>query len=308
MVLNKKGFFFTILILVFVSLVISSSLFFVKTQERKSVQKRIQTLNEFIFSAEEDMQRNVYTAGFRIIFLMEKEITENGAYISSLNDSFNESFFYGTYQNQTQDLMVGATFPEIKTSLEDRARGINLNITMTNPRLVIDQSDPWHVRVTLTTQFYVRDLANLAFWNSTLVTQAQVPIATFEDPLYLVNTNGKISHVFVKTPYTVFATANDTTNLALHLTGNYYKESTEAPSFLDRLQGINTPSVNGVESLVELPELAAQGITTQSKSVVDHIYFSSANPTSHRISGMPSYFLLDDAHLSDYNVAGLTTS
>ena len=64
-------------------------------------------------------------------------------------------------------------------------------------------------------------------------------------------------------------------------------------------------NVNGIESLVNLQKLSSQGLQVQDKSVIDHIYFSSSNPSKQHILGMPSWFKLDDSHLAAYQASGI---
>ena len=94
-------------------------------------------------------------------------------------------------------------------------------------------------------------------------------------------------------------------NLSMQSTNSYYLASTSAPSFLDRMQGMNAPNLYGIESLVNLAELSSQSIQIKDKSVVDYIYFSNSNPTACNVipAGMPSWFKLDSDHLAAYQVS-----
>ena len=76
-----------------------------------------------------------------------------------------------------------------------------------------------------------------------------------------------------------------------------------ARSEIAALEGDLSANENGIESLVYLPELSTQGISIKSKSVVDYIYFSTNNPPSQTVIGMPSWFRLDDEHLSVYGIS-----
>ena len=101
--------------------------------------------------------------------------------------------------------------------------------------------------------------------------------------------------------YYPFANGTDVTNLFKHAENSFYINSTTAPSFLNRLEGKFTPDPNGIESLVYLPNLPL----SKDKSCVDYIYFSSNDPTTGHIQGMPSWFKLDDDHIVSYNLTGL---
>ena len=306
---NKSAIFFTLTAIALLSLALVSFSIFSVVKERDSVVKRVQTLNSFVFSIEKDLQRKLFISGFRIIFLFEKRILENGTYISDSETVFNESFFSGTIEGKLQGdevtLMQGVTFPEIKDDLEKTASKVNLKLSLENPVLSVYHKSPWFVHLRLVTNFSVTDTTNLASWNKTLVTEADVPVEGFEDPFYIVGTGGKIFQKINQTPYTTFVVGNDVSNLEDHLNKSYYIATNLSPSFLNRLEGNFTASDFGIESLVYLPDLAAQGLNIKDKSVVDSIYFGTSNPPTKNVQGMPSWFKIDAAHYETYNVSGL---
>ena len=156
----------------------------------------------------------------------------------------------------------------------------------------------WNVKVSLKTRFTVFDSKNSVSWDKNLTINSYIPVTNFYDPIYVVSTNGLIENKINKTIYNLSSVAN----LNLHLQNSYYIASSLAPSFLDRLQGKFSASPYGIESLVYLPKLSAQGIPTLTKSGVDYIYFSGSNPAYTSVSGMPSWFYLDNPHLAVYGV------
>ncbi|MBM3234618.1 hypothetical protein FJZ19_06015 [Candidatus Pacearchaeota archaeon] len=301
---NKKAVFFTILVicLLFLFLVVYTS--FSAISKREAINKRIETMNNFVFSMEKDLSRQLYISGYRAIFIFEKKIVEEGSYISDINSSFQELFFNGTLDGENQEIMNGAKFSDIQNSINHSANRINVAVSFSRYNVSISQIDPWRVRISFKTDIFISDMNNLVFWNKTETVDAYVPVEGFEDPIYTLNANGiirKINH----TNYVVFASGTDVSNLTNHVQSFYYLNSTLAPSFLDRLEGKTSPNEQGIESLAYLPELSSQGISIKSKSCVDYIYFSSSNPDSKNIQGMPLWFILDDAHLDIYQVRGL---
>ena len=304
--MNRKGIFFTSLVLAMISLFVISYTVISHIDERRAIEKRVQTLNSYVKSIEDDIPRQLFISGYRAIFLMEKRTIETGNYTTSVSSAFQEIFFNGTLYNQTQNLTQGVKFSDIQTNLQAKADKINAEVFLTSPVVSISQEDPWNIKITLTTNLYVRDKNDLATWNKTSTLSTKIPIKNFDDPLYFISTNGKITNKINQTSYTTFAQGSDVSNLNNHLINSYYKDSTAAPSFINRLQGSLSASPYGIESLVNLQELSAAGITIQEKSAVDYIYFSVSNPSSHHIQGMPGWFKLDDSHLSAYQVSSLT--
>ncbi len=300
---SKKGIFFTLTVLVLVSLFFITYTFYTEITKADSSRQRVETMNNFLLSIEQDLERQVYIAGFRTIFLLEDKIAETGTYISNPEAAFEESFFNGTLYGEPQPIMQGATFNDIVLAINDKARKMNVNVTMENPSLDFAQEDPWHVTATLTTSFNMRDANGLAAWNKTQIIKARISVENFEDPLYIISTNSIVTNQINKTVYQPFVEGTDVSNLTKHALGSYYVASPLAPSFLDRLQGLSQANPQGIESLVNLQELPSP---VQDKTAVDYIYFSTQNPTSFHIQGMPSWFRLDQSHLSLYNATNLT--
>ncbi len=309
MIKSKRGIFFTTLAIVILLLFILTLTLYSNIKERKTIQKRIETLNSLVFSIEENIPRQLRTAGFRIVFLFEKRIAETGSYISDVEGGFQEAFFEGTIYGDTnteiETVMAGATFQDILSSLKEKSANVNVDIDIINPSIFIKQIDPWHIEITLSSNLIIKDKGNLALWNKTANITAYTPIESLEDPLYLINTNGLVTNKIIKTPYSNFVQGSDISNLSLHSTKSYYIASITAPSLLDRLQGINSPNENGIESLVNLAKLSSQGVQTKDKSIVDYIYFSNSNPFACNVlpAGMPSWFKLDASHLATYQVS-----
>ena len=295
---NKKGVFFLAITMVIITLLMTSYTLHTGIQERKIAQKRVETMNSFVNSIQQDIERKIFIAAFRSIFTLENKIIETGAYISNVNASFQEMFFNGTLNGQNQPIMVGATFNDISSGLQSVGDKININVNITNPKLNIDQIDPWNLHISLSTEFSVTDENNLSSWNSPLTTTAKVPLYYFDDPLYTLNTGGIIA---IKINQTIYNSFNSSALLD-HTTKGHYKSSSQAPSFIDRLEGnLTINNTNGIESLVNIQNLQSKGISTQQKSIIDYIYFSTLNPAFCQVSGMPSWFNIDNTNLAQYN-------
>lgn len=294
---NRKGIFFTMIVVVIISLLVASYTFYSYTKERRVIQKRIETMNNFIVSLEQDIPRKIFITGFRSVFVFNTKIIETGSYIQNVSLNTEELFVNGTYLGQNQPIMIGARLDDLKSDLINQGSKININVTLRDERIYIYQTDPWNVKVTLVANFTIADNTNLASWNKTLNATGEIPISYFEDPVYLLGSGGLITTKINQTSTVTFSSQT-----LLNFTQNQeYINSTDAPSFIDRLEGnLGVSSPNGIESLVNIPRLQAQGIATQEKSIVDHIYFSNSNPSWCHIAGQPSWFYLDTNSLTTY--------
>lgn len=300
---NKRGIFFTIVTIVIISLFLFSVAFYAGTEQQKEIEKRITTMNSFLFSIEEDLPRQLYILGFRSIFLFEKHIIESGTYLENINYSISEAFFNGTIEKVPQDLLKDVTITGIQDSINKKSAKINVEINLSVWDITLEQADSWNIKVKINSTLVVRDKANLASWTRNSTFETLIPIIGFEDPVYVINTNGKVTNTILETNITIFKQNSDVSNLTLQAFNSWYKESTRGPSFVDRLQGRLGPDPNGIESMVFEPEITAQGLSAKNKPVIDFIYFNNTlQESSSGVSGMPAWFKLDS---DSFNIYGL---
>ncbi len=306
MVLGKKGMIFTIITITLLSLFAVSYGTYNLIQDRSAINKRINTLNNFVNSVEQDLPRQLFISGYRAVFLFNRRILDTGYYINDTDYSLNEIFFNGTLGGVPQDLMGDATFTAMQNFLSGNANKINANIELLNPQISLTQEDPWNLKIILNITLIIKDQGDLVSWNRSASIESYIPIRDFEDPIYSANTLGKVINKMNQTPYSTFVSGADYTNLTSHFENSYYKASTSAPSFLNRLQGDLTADQNGIESLVNPQDLIDQGIAVKYKSVVDYIYFSLDNPQKYTVPAVSNLILDDeDNHLTIYNVSGV---
>lgn len=308
MVLNKKAIVFTLVTITILSIFAVSYGTYSLIKDRSSINKRINTLNNFVDSIETDLPRQLFVSGYRTIFIINKEILGEREYISDVNDSVNELFFEGKLNGMTKDLMNEATFAYVQNTLSTNAKKINANISLLNPTIEITQEDPWNIKFTLNITLIIADKTELASWNRSMSIVSYIPLTNLIDPLYSIGTGGMLTNKVNQTPYTTFVSGADYTNLTDHFENSYYKASTSAPSFLNRLEGNFSADPNGVESLVYPQGLTDAGVPgdTLIKSVVDYIYFSTNNPTPiYEVLAIPNFLIDDeDKHLALYNISG----
>jgi len=305
--INRRAQMFTVMIILMLFLVFISFELYSFIHEKNVVKTRVSTMNNFLFSIEENLERQMYISGFRILFLAETEIATKGTYIN-VDDFFNEAFFNGTVNGVSSDVLVGATYDDLIDSVNQKAAKLNVNITLTNSVINISQEEPWHIKFNLISNFSMIDKADLVKWEKQQIVSADIPVEGFEDPIYTVNTVARISRKINPTIYEGnYVNGGDVTNLLTHVNNNYYSAHTGAPSFLKRLEGNLSADLNGIESFVNIPELSAQGLITSTKSDMDYIYFSSNDPPFNQVTGMPAWFRIDNEnnHHDKYGVTGI---
>lgn len=299
--------FFTLLAIVLISLFLLTFSFYSKIDERRSVEKRIKTMDSFVFSLEEDIKRQIYISTFRALLSLEQYMTETGNYLDFVHVRLREALLNGTVYGQNVSLMEGYTLTDWNGRIKDLADTVNVEVDYHIGDVTFEQHGPWTFDVKAGIVLFVRDKGGLAEWNRSEIIFVPFSIEGFEDPMYLIETNGRVVRKIQKTPYDPLVDKTDVSNLTAHINGSYYIASPFAPSFLERFEGIKTPDTegNGIESLVNVEELVEKGIQPKAKTVVDYIYFSGDNPRAYQIQGMPSWFRIDEEHLDLYGVGNL---
>ena len=289
--MNRKAVFFTILAIALLSLFLVSYTFLSFIESRDAINKRIKTMNNFVFSIEQDLPRQLYVSGFRMILLLDREVHNKHVFVADINSSINELFYNGTLNGENQKLMKRANFSGIQETLNEKANKINANIELSNPSLSFGQDDPWHVKFTLTLDVSIEDNTDLVSWNKTSTISSLVPIETFFDPVYAVYAPQIIpNYTFNQTIYPLPLGGN----LPSQVNNHFYINTTISPSFLKRLQGDLSADPNGIESLVgkSVPDMPQYD-----KSIVDYIYFGPTNPQpTQNIMG----YEIDAAHVPFY--------
>ena len=302
---NKKGFFFTVTTIMLLLVFLLGYSIYSMSKDRSSVSRRIDSLNNFVFSFEKDINRHLYITGFRVIFLCEKKIAETGKPITNISAVLEEAFYNGTIYGNEESFMIGARLSDIQKKLSDVGAIVNVNGTIKPKSIRFLQEDPWNIKIEMVAEIFIFDKGNLASWNNTKTFYAYIPITYFEDPLYVMHTNGLSTNKINKTIYYPFVSENDVSNLIKHSENSLYTNSSLAPSFIYRLEDKIEPNPNGIESLVNAEKLSLVGIPIRDTSVVDYIYLLDNRVPSNRTQGMPDWFKLDENHSSLYQVSGL---
>jgi hypothetical protein len=318
--LGKKGFFFTVIAVYLVAALMLSTLFYNKYEMRKkaSVENiRILAVNDFIKDIDSDLERGLYISGFRTLLGLEEYIATTGNHLDDTEPAFNQVFFNRSINGYPITLLDNSSFSDWEERINSQAESIGIRVNFTIESLEVKQEDPWNVELYTNITMLVYDATGMASWNRSKTIHAQIPITGFEDPLYSLNSYGRVANVITPANSTDFVSGTDTTVLLNHLENSLYIESATAPSFLMRLEGnFSTSSCCGIESLVDVDKMTAQGIPARSMSIVDYVYFGTRTTANLCINNskaepdMPSWFRLDsdDFHISTYQISAVSKS
>lgn len=310
---SKKGVMFTIVAIMLVGVLLASVVLVTKTNYKDKsfvALTRVSSMNDFIKSVEQDAQRSLMIAGYRGVISLEREIATNGSFIPNLSAYFGEVMINGTLNGVSQDLMTDASINDWSSRINEEASKVNINLIVTPISVEVYHESPWSIVVELEATMNFTDTNNLASWYYNKTFTKNIDISSFEDPLYIVNSYNKVTNLIILANNTDFVNEsnNDTSILYSHLNNSFYTASSDAPSFLMRLEGNLSPSPFGIESLVNLPDFSKQSVPLLDKSVVDYQYFDSnysGGSDYCDFEGMPSWFRISDSKREDYELSGM---
>ena len=309
---SRKGVMYTVVAL-FILIAISSMFM---TQIRRQphdrfvvVESRVRTMDAFLDDLGQDSARAAYIAGFRSLIAMEQHVTTSGDYIQDPSAAFIELFVNGTYQNGSFAIMRNATFEEYLSRVRAQAQRQGIDCNLTVVQISLWQRQPWSIMVNYTLNISIVDVGGIASWNVQRTMLGEVPIMDIRDPLYTGNTYARIQRVIKPTNITVFVddtgNRNDSSGLRDHFNRSLYAAAGRGPDILMRFANNNSDSIYGIESLVDIDELVAQGLPVDlGATVVDYQYFSGVAATACDVQTLPDRisFVADD--LEVYGVEG----
>ena len=316
---KKKGIFYTIAAIALTIVIIatySSYNTYRLSDKMDVIQTRIETVNFFIKDVERDISKGVTIATFRTLLSFNQFIATNGTFIDNINERFKESFLNGTINKQPLGLMKDSTFTDWANKISAEANKVDIKFNFTINDVKINHTDPWTVSVGLNISLDIRDKRNTSYWIRERYLTNTISILDFEDPLYIVNSNGRVTNAIIKSNITQFVVNGNVQNLLKHMNNSWYIAHNDSPSFLMRFEGNLGNSTYGIESLVTLDEFQAQGLALKDRSIVDYIYFGTKSTTNFRINATPEWFKIDGSlpapgvdkgeHLDLYRVRNLT--
>jgi len=306
---QKKGIFFTTTAIALVIIIILS---FVITSEYRLRNKmyvtetRVETINDFIKDIERDLSRGLYITSFRALLAIQKHITTNGIFLNDTNSQFKQVLLDGIIGQEQIDIMEDSTFTDWTQSIKQEAEKIDIETNFSIMNISIYHQDPWFMTIESSLIIFINDKKGTASWTRNKTISTQLSIEGFEDPLYTINSFGKVINIIKRANDTNF---NVVPTFIDHINNSRYIESTTGPDFLMRLEGKTSISLYGVESLVNLNEFFQQNLQTYDKSNVDYIYFGDVTVSSCTINETRSYFSwfkLDNSgepynHLNEYD-------
>ncbi|MEM7825089.1 MAG: hypothetical protein QXO27_03910 [Candidatus Aenigmatarchaeota archaeon] len=200
-----KGILFTcIMVLAALSLVV-----FISIQkslisfygEKIAVETRVNAMNNFYDSIINDASKALGIISKRAISTAVGYVIVNGKGLEEANVTIKELILNGTIDNIKQLLMENSTFPDWIDKMEQigAVNGFNTNLTVLD--LNVKPYDSFNLFLIVSLDINITDEhIDATIKRITNVSQL-VSIDDFEDPLYPLNTQGRVVNIIVRSPY-----------------------------------------------------------------------------------------------------------
>ena len=325
---GKKGFFFTFLSIIAMSLFIviftpQSEVSYKKNSE--AIKTRIFVIDNYVLELESNyLEVALRAASYKTILSLVYYVNQTRAPISNLDKSFYEVVRTGNISNPLPVPIDSITGKKIMKSnylmnftdkiAETSEDALNVNTSIRINNASITQVSPWELKSILDVNITVQ--SNEGEWkrNNVIVTTS-FSIEEVPDPYYLLNLNGGYSNK-VKRSSMEFDEWN-LTYVREHLRNGTYVhwKDSQAPSFLMRLSGdMSNSTCCGIESLVNPNRLTVPDVQ---ESYVDYQFWTSTVDDCKEIYNITNpnspatekglwdefpFFKLDLDHTALYNI------
>ncbi len=275
MVLNKKGVLMTMTAIIIGGVLIT---FFSIWQEPSldeeyfSINTHISRTNDFLNNVESFIERRFVYEGWKALNKTAEHVSDQ-SYVDDFGEELKnclmeETSYCGSSLNSSLKEWDEFVFDGL---------GIPLNTTVLD--MEVYQDNPWYISINSTFNFYVSD--PYATWNVTESLEVLIPIEGLNDPVYTMNNENSIissrydlnfyteggnftKREFISRLSTIHRELKEKEDEGLRL----YIAYPNAPSFLQRMEGNNSPDENGIVSLIR----------TENYSSMDFIHFSQDCP------------------------------
>ncbi len=269
---NQKGMIYSLMTL----FLVGSSIFLVTVYfntldiEGQNFANKIRAddFNNFYNSLVRDLERSLKISTFRALLHATDLTVTTGQPFSNSESRIAEMIFTGTLDGTDVISLQGTSIDPCNTvecwrdKYSDLATDAGFDLTVVINSVSVAPYDSWNLNSSAEIAITLEDSASKMVLRRTVTQSSKVPITSFEDPLYIIETKGRITRIIDET----------------------YQVSEIGPSYLDRLEGrttisptftSQTPNIIGLESCIDFNEFRAKGITVNGNpSCTDYLYFS----------------------------------
>jgi len=297
--MKKKGYIYTFIIVALVLIIMSLISYYIMASQPAIDdvinQVRTDELYYLVESSKKDYERAISISAQRsLVYLIDYSIENNAGFAgyrmrncTSLNYTINgsqaamvELMMCGTLNGiSLGDLMANHTLPSWTQRVKTKGDELNFNIDITPKSIEIIPYDSWSFYVVTRSDFLVYDKLNQSFYRGFDVpVLSMVSIFGLEDPLYSTMTRSPelVRYFSSCSPY---GQVNYTT-INSWINSECYLQSSEGPSFFDRLDGNLYLTQKYLAQSQRVGELGFPSQAIGLDSVVDLDRFDQSNVTA----------------------------
>lgn len=195
------SFLLTSIVLSILTLIFLYAYFSSIKEEEIGTKVRIEEMYILYRGIERDFDQAVEIVIPRAISASLSYIILNGTPLDNASLRIVELSINGTLYSNPEALIENSTFPYWIENMERLAslRGFELKIKIEN--LKIEQADSWNLLVEANLSINLTEKDGTVFLEKHVIKRNQISIIGFEDPLYVLNTNGTLTNSIFKSPY-----------------------------------------------------------------------------------------------------------
>ncbi len=171
-------------------------------RERINIEMRIKSLNNMYDSLVRDAGSTLDTGLRRAMNAAFNNVSAEGIPLSrNANDTLQELVLDGTFDGVAEDLMENATFPYWIERIEQVGvlKGFYINITLYT--LEIRPYDSFNLLAEAQMDVNITDMQGVAALNRSTLVEKLVSVEGLEDPLYPLNTGGRMTNMIERSSY-----------------------------------------------------------------------------------------------------------
>lgn len=197
----KKGVFYSVLTIIILIPIITLSSTYSETLRGYGTNigsnVRMKSGLYFLDSVNEDFERAVEIVGRRSVTACINHVIKEGKPLNSSEDSIIELFENKTLNGTASDIMDCSIYDWVNRS-EDVAKKRGFILEREIKSVSVSMEDPWNVMFSV--DFYVKleDKEKLFSYEKNVTKNVPVLIEGLEDPLYILNTEGKVARKIKK--------------------------------------------------------------------------------------------------------------
>lgn len=224
-----KGIFYSIMMALFLIPFLALIIFYSQSQTSNiDINIRASELEYFSKSVEKDLARFLEIHGKRALISAVSKIVVNGTGLDNAQLRLNEIIENGTLYGEPAPLLDTSNLQTWKLTISDIASNLGFNVQYKSVEMNITQNDSFNILFKIKIYINISDITNGMGVLKNVTTSALVSIEGIEDPLYPLNTYGRVVR-FIK----ISNVSKNTTSLVTGLNASGIGVSREAFVKLD---------------------------------------------------------------------------